>query len=136
MFTIIAVDISGRHRIHAGYFMVCAAVSIEVTPTSIEKVNEINTAAFLFSAAPELTDIVKIIESTAEKIKAKGPIIIERGDLFNTDEPLAKSLFTREMRYQESIGERKAIEVAHHVSLSSRNLLLKENGMDVRVFEE
>lgn len=136
MFTVIAIDISGRHRINAGYFMVCAAVSIEITPTAIEKVNEINTDAFLFSTAPRLIDIVKIMEKTAEKIRIKGPLIIERGDLFNTDEPLARSLFSQEMRYQESIGERKAIEIAHHASLSSRKLLLKESGMDIRLYEE
>ena len=29
------------------------------------------------------------------------------------------------------MGERKAIEFAHHVSLSTRNLLLKETGMNI-----
>lgn len=136
MFTVIAVDISGRHRIDAGYYMVCAAVSLEMTPTSIEKVNEINTDAFLLGKSPELSDIVKIIETTASKIRKKGPLIVERGDLFNLDENLSKALFTQEIRYQESIGERKAIEFAHHVSLSTRNILLKETGLDIRIYEE
>ncbi len=135
MFTVIAVDISGRHRIDAGYYMVCAAASLEITPTSIEKINEINTDAFLFSKPPELPDIVRIIETTAEKIKRKGALIVERGDLFNLDENLSKSLFTREIRYQESIGERKAIELAHYVSLSTRNLLLRETGLDIRIHD-
>ncbi|MDV0444840.1 hypothetical protein MmiAt1_03840 [Methanimicrococcus sp. At1] len=134
MFTVIAVDISGRHRIDAGYYMVCAAASLEITPASIEKINEINTDAFLLSKPPELHDIVKIIENTAAKIKKKGPLIVERGDLFNLDENLSKALFSQEIRYQESIGERKAIEIAHHVSLSTRNLLLKETGMDIRIY--
>lgn len=136
MFTVIAVDISGRHRIDAGYYMVCAAASLEITPTSIEKVNEINTDAFLFNKPPELPDIVKIIETTAAKIKRKGALIVERGDLFNLDEHLSKSLFSQEIRYQESIGERKAIELAHYVSLSTRNLLLKETGLDIRIYED
>ncbi|WNY28051.1 hypothetical protein MmiEs2_02310 [Methanimicrococcus stummii] len=136
MFTIIAVDISGRHRIDAGYYMVCAAASLEMTPTSIERVNEINTDAFLFNKPLELPDIVKIIETTAAKIKKKGPLIVERGDLFNLDENLSKTLFSQEIRYQESIGERKAIELAHYVSLSTRNLLLKETGMDIRYESE
>lgn len=135
MFTVIAVDISGRHRIDAGYYMVCAAASLEITPTSIEKINEINTAAFLHSSPPELIDIVKIIENTTAKIKKKGPLIVERGDLFNLDEHLSKTMFTQEIRYQESIGERKAIELAHYVSLSTRKLLLKETGLDIRIYE-
>lgn len=136
MFTIIAVDISGRHRIDAGYYMVCAAASLEMTPTSIEKINEINTEAFLYHKPAELSDIVKIIETTAAKIKKKGPLIVERGDLFNLDPDLAQAMFSGEIRYQESIGERKAIELAHHVSLSTRNILLKEIGLDIRIYEE
>ena len=135
MFTVIAADISGRHKIDAGYYMVCAAVSLEITPTSIEKINEINTEAFLIQKPPELSDVVGMIEKTAEKIKKKGPLIIERGDLFNLDETLSKSMFTREIRYQESIGDRKAIEFAHHVSLSTRNLLLRETGIDIKLPE-
>ena len=83
----------------------------------------------------ELSDVVGMIEKTAEKIRKKGPLIIERGDLFNLDETLSKSMFTREIRYQESIGDRKAIEFAHHVSLSTRNLLLRETGIDIRIPE-
>lgn len=135
MFTIIAVDISGRHRIDAGYYMVCAAASLEITPTAIEKINEIHTEAFLFQKPPEVADVVRIIETTAEKIKKKGPLIVERGDLYNMDENLSQAMFTYDMRYQESIAERKGIELAHYVSLSTRNLLLKETGLDIRVLE-
>ncbi|MDR2944095.1 MAG: DUF2209 domain-containing protein [Methanosarcinales archaeon] len=136
MFTIIAVDISGRHRIDAGYYMVCAAASLEITPASLEKVNEITSDAFLFGKPPELPDIVRIIETTTSKIKKKGPLITERGELFNLDENLSKALFSQEIRYQESIGERKAIELVHYVSLSTRNLLLRETGMNITAGEE
>jgi Uncharacterized protein conserved in archaea len=136
MSTIIAVDISGRHRIDAGYYMVCAAVSLEITPATLEKINEINTESFLFQKSAELVDIVKIIENTAAKIKSKGTIVVERGDLFNTDEQLIQSMFSQEIRYQESIGDRKAIELAHHVSLSTRNLLLKETGQNITILED
>jgi len=136
MSTIIAVDISGRHRIDAGYYMVCAAVSLEITPAALEKINEINTESFLFQKSAELVDIVRIIENTAAKIKSKGTIVVERGDLFNTDEQLIQAMFSQEIRYQESIGDRKAIELAHHVSLSTRNLLLKETGQNITILED
>jgi hypothetical protein len=136
MFTIIAADISGRHKINAGYYMVCAAVSIEITPGSIEKINEINTEAFLFKKPPEIPDIVQIIDTTITKIKIKGAIIIERGDLFNIDEQLCQSLFSQPIRYQESIGERKAIEIAHHVSNSARKMLLREMGMNISAMDD
>ncbi|WNY25963.1 DUF2209 family protein [Methanolapillus millepedarum] len=132
MFTSIAVDISGRHKINIGYYAVCSAVSVFMTPTGIEKVNEIQSDAFLMNKPLELSDIVFMIEKTIAKIKEKGPIIIERGDLFNTDISLCKSLFSADIRYQESIGDRKAIEIAHHVSHSTRNILMKELGIDIR----
>ncbi|MCL2141690.1 MAG: DUF2209 domain-containing protein [Methanimicrococcus sp.] len=136
MFTIIATDISGRHKINAGYYMVCAAVSIEITPGSIEKVNGISTEVFLFKKPPEIPDVVQIIETTTAKIKKKGTIIIERGDLFNIDEKLCQSLFSQNIRYQESIGERKAIEFAHHVSHCTRKTLLKEMGMNISTTDD
>ncbi|MDV0447757.1 hypothetical protein MsAg5_16710 [Methanosarcinaceae archaeon Ag5] len=130
--TAIAVDISGRHKINIGYYLVCSAVSVTMTPTGIDKVNEVQSDAFLTDKAPELSDVVFMIEKTIAKIKEKGPIVIESGDLFNTDIHLCKPLFSVDIRYQESMGDRKAIEIAHHVSHSTRNILMKELGIDIR----
>ncbi|WNY26536.1 DUF2209 family protein [Methanolapillus ohkumae] len=131
MFTAVAVDISGRHKINIGYYPVCSAVSVLMTPSGVEKVHEIQSGAFLLDYAPELSDIVFMIEKTVSKIKEKGPLIVERGDLFNTDIRLCQPLFSSELRFPESIGDKKAMDLAHHVSLSTRNILMKELGIDI-----
>jgi|SRR5664280_1009428 len=41
MWDIIPVDISGRHRIKGGYYMVCAAAALTVSADHIEKVKQI-----------------------------------------------------------------------------------------------
>lgn len=126
---IIAVDISGRHPINERYYMVCAAVSVTVSSDHIEKINQITIIPFWMDSAPEITDIVQIIEDTVRQIEFKGTIIAEQGDLYNRPEKIAASMFSRDFKYQESLGERRAIELAHHVSLSARNVLIKKDGI-------
>jgi hypothetical protein len=106
--------------------MVCAAVAVTVSADKIEKINQIKIKPFRCDSAPEVTDIVQIIEDTAKEIEFEGTIIAEQGDLFNKPERIAESMFSRDFKYQESLGERRAIELAHHVSLSARNALIKE----------
>ncbi len=129
MFPIIAVDISGRHRINKEYYMVCAAVAVDVSASHIESVSQIAIKPFLTTSAPDIADVVSIIETTVAEIKFPGIIVVEHGDLYNQPEWLSKRMFSREFKYQESLSERLAIEFAHHVSLSSRNLLMKELGI-------
>lgn len=130
MFPIIAVDISGRHRTEQGYYMVCAAVAVNVSASHIESVSQIAIKPFLTASAPSVVDVVSIIETTVAEISYPGTIVVEHGDMYNQPEWLSKNMFSRDFKYQESLSERLAIEFAHHVSLSSRNLLMKELGFD------
>lgn len=123
MFDIIAVDISGRHIENEEYFMVCAAVSFSVSPDHIDKTHQVNIRYFVSSAAPELTDVVKMVEKTVEGLDPKGMIVMEAGDMFNRPQWLVAGMFSRPFKYQESLSERRAIEIAHHVSVSARRLL-------------
>jgi hypothetical protein len=129
MYNIIAVDISGRHKINDRYYMVCAAVSVSVTAEHIEKVNQIKIKPFWLDSAPELTDIIQIIEDTVKEIEFGGTIIAEHGEMYNKPERMVASMFSREFKYQESLGDRSSIELAHHISLCTRNLLLSELGI-------
>lgn len=128
MFPIIAVDISGRHKTAQNdYYMVCAAVNVDIDPFGLFKVNEIRTESFCSKKSPDVLFIIQMIEKTILPIKKKGAvIIIERGDLFNMSEYECSLLFSEKVRFQSSVGERRAIEIAHHVSLSARRLVLKE----------
>jgi len=126
MWSIIAVDISGRHPVDERYYMVCAAVAVTVSADHIEKINQIAIKPFRMESAPEVTDIARIIEDTAKEIEFEGMIVTEQGEMYNRPQWIAASMFSRDFKYQESLGERRAIELAHHVSLSARNVLIKE----------
>jgi hypothetical protein len=123
---IIAVDISGRHRIRGGYYMVCAAAALTVSANHIEKVKGIKILPLWLKRAPSLLDIVQLIEDTAEQLSFEGTVVSEKGDMYNKPIWVMESMFSRAFKYQESIAERKAIELAHHISLSARNLLINE----------
>jgi hypothetical protein len=123
MFDIIAADISGRHIENEEYFMVCAAVSFSVSPDHIDKTHQVNIRYFTSNTAPELTDVVKMVEKTVEGLDPKGTIVMEAGDMFNRPQWLVASMFSRDFKYQESLSERRAIEIAHHISVSARRLL-------------
>ncbi len=123
MFDIIAVDISGRHVENGGYFMVCAAVLFSVSPDHIDKTHQANIRCFTSSTAPELIDVVKMVEQTVEGLNPQAMIVMEAGDMFNRSQWLVTSMFSRGFKYQESLSERRAVEVAHHISVSARRLL-------------
>jgi len=129
MFDIIAVDISGRHKVNDEYLMVCAAVAASVTADHVEKVNQIAIRSFRNSCSPDVPDVVRMVEDTVSELKFKGTIVTEAGDFYNKPQWLIDSMFVQALKYQESLSERRCIEIAHHVSLSSRKLLLKELGI-------
>lgn len=129
MFDIIAVDISGRHKVNDEYLMVCAAVAASVTADHVEKVNQIAIRSFRSSSAPDVPDVVRMVEDTVSELKFKGTIVTEAGDMYNKPQWLIDSMFEQDFKYQESLSERRCIEIAHHVSLSSRKLILKELGI-------
>lgn len=129
MFDIIAVDISGRHKTGDEYLMVCAAVAASITADHVEKVNQIAIRSFRSRSAPDIPYVVKMIEDTVSELRFSGTIVTEAGDMYNKPQWLIDSMFSDDFKYQESLSERRCIEIAHHVSLSSRKLLLKELGI-------
>ncbi|KXS45034.1 MAG: hypothetical protein AWU59_108 [Methanolobus sp. T82-4] len=126
MFEIIAADISGRHRVDDYYLMVCAAVAASVTPDHVEKVNQISIRSFREDSAPDVPMVVRMIEDTVSEIRFNGTIVTEPGDMYIRPQWLIDSMFTMDFKYEESLSERRCMEIAHHVSLSARNLLLRE----------
>ncbi|TGC11392.1 DUF2209 domain-containing protein [Methanolobus halotolerans] len=126
MFNIIAVDISGRHKANGYYLMVCAAVAASVTADHVEKVKQINIRYFRKNSAPDVQMVVSMMEDTVSEMNFDGTVITEPGDMYNRPQWLIDSMFTMDFKYEESLSERRCMEIAHHVSLSARKLLLKE----------
>ena len=64
-----------------------------------------------------------MVEQTVEGLNPQAMIVMEAGDMFNRPQWLVTSMFSRGFKYQESLSERRAVEVAHHISVSARRLL-------------
>ncbi len=126
MFDIIAVDISGRHRVDGYYLMVCAAVAASVTADHLEKINQVSIRSFRSESAPDVSAVVSIMEETVAEIRFGGTIITEPGDMYNKPQWLIDSMFSGNFKYEESLSERLCMQLAHHISISARRLLLKE----------
>jgi hypothetical protein len=117
----VVVDISGRHKMGDGrYHLVCAIMSATLSPFEVEKIDDMRICR-------EIADDVSI-NTVADLIKkacarSRGTIVAEPGEFYNYPEWRVEAILGRKFKYAESVGERKAIEVAHHVSLAAHRML-------------
>jgi len=118
---VVAVDISGRHSVDGAYIMVCASVSVRISPEKIEKTCGVRLVPKT-APSPDLDVVVDLINSATKGFP--GVVVAEKGDFYNMERWRAESILGREMKYPESLGERRAIELAHHISFAGRNMLL------------
>jgi hypothetical protein len=118
---VVAVDISGRHKLADGhYHLVCVAVSAVLSPFDVEKIEDMRIYH-------EASDDVSV-ETVADLIRRataryRGAVVTEPGEFYNYPEWRVEAILGRKFKYAESVGERKAIEVAHHVSLATHRML-------------
>jgi len=103
--------------------MVCAVVSARISPECIEKIYTVRLRPRVTKAL-NLNEVVDLI--TDSIICLPGTVIAEKGDLYNLDIWKVESILGRGFKHPESLGERTAIELAHHISLAGRKLILEE----------
>lgn len=117
----VVVDISGRHKLEDGrYHIVCAVVSATLSPFEVEKIDEMRIYRHESGdiTVTSISDLVRIACTPF-----KGTVISEPGEFYNYPEWRVEAILGRKFKYAESVGERKAIEVAHHVSLAAHRML-------------
>lgn len=96
------------------------AVSIVVSPFHIQKVNDVKIIRDTASDV-SFDVIADIILRAATRLD--GVIVTEPGEFYNQPEWRVEAALGRKFKYAESIGERRAIEVAHHISLAVHRML-------------
>jgi hypothetical protein len=116
----VAVDISGRHEAEGRYEMVCAAVSARISPSFLERIDSVRLTARQ-AGSLDINLISDIIIEAC--IGLPGIIIAESGDLYNLEVWRVKSILGRDFKYPETLAERTAVELAHHISLAGRRLI-------------
>jgi hypothetical protein len=118
---VIAVDISGRHKLDDGrYCLVCAAVSAMLNPFDVEKLEEIKLVT-MGSDDLSIETIAIIFKKACSRMK--GIIVSEPGDFYSYPVWRVEAILGRKFKYAESVGERRAIEIAHHASLAAHRML-------------
>ncbi len=107
--------------------MVCAAVSARISPNFLERIGSVR----LTHRQASSLDINLIADFIIEACTGlPGIIIAESGDLYNLEVWKVKSILGRDFKYPETIAERMAVEMAHHISLAGRRLI--RNGPEER----
>lgn len=101
--------------------MVCAVVSARISPNFIERIHSVR----LMPRVAEALDINVVADLIIKAcLCLPGTIIAESGDLYNLEIWRVKSILGRDIKYPETIAERTAIEMAHHISVAGRRLII------------
>lgn len=108
--------------------MVCAAVSAMISPEFIEKIYQVR----IKSCVADILDLNSVVNLINDAIQClQGTVIAEKGDLYNLEAWRVRSILSRDFKYPESLGERTAIELAHHISFAGRKLIVEPKESDV-----
>ena len=101
--------------------MVCAVVSARVSPIFIEKINAVR----IIPQVAEAVDLNTVADLTIKACMClPGTIVAESGDFYNQEIWRVKSILGRDFKYPETLAERTAIELAHHISVAGRRLII------------
>lgn len=100
--------------------MVCAVVFARVSPTFLEKIYSVR----LMPRLSEAVDLNTVADLTSAAVQGlPGILIAEPGDFYNLEIWRVKSVLGREFKHPETLAERTAIELAHHISVAGRRLI-------------
>jgi len=100
--------------------MVCAVVFARVSPTFLEKIYSVR----LMPRLAEAVDLNTVADLTSAAVQGlPGILIAEPGDFYNLEIWRVKSVLGREFKHPETLAERTAIELAHHISVAGRRLI-------------
>lgn len=105
------------------YLLVCAAIYATISPFNVQRIEDMKIVKET-SDDVSLDVIVGIIQKATARFDG---IIITEGEFYNYPDWRVEAILGRKFKYAESVGERKAIEIAHHVSLAAYRLLQEQH---------
>ena len=104
------------------YKMVCAVVSARVSPNFVEKIHTVR----LMPRVAEALDLNVVADLISDAcVCLPGTIVAESGDFYNQEIWRVRSILGRDFKYPETIAERTLIEMAHHISVAGRRLIIE-----------
>lgn len=103
--------------------MVCSAVHAAVDNDSVEEVHGIRYT--IKRRSPRYEFVCDLVKETVDKLSSDSLVVVsEEGEFYGRDEMVVEGSLRNQFKYIESIGERKAVDIAHHAAYGARCLLL------------
>ena len=122
-----AVDISGRHERDGRYLMVCAAVGVETKADAVDAVGAMEFDVLDTEREPRFEVVVDTVSRAVSRLDSDATVVAEKGEFYNKPDWIVEGALGTGFKYVETIGERKAVVVAHHAAYAVRNLLLRHD---------
>jgi hypothetical protein len=126
---LVAVDISGRHEDDGRYLMVCAAVAVETKADAVDAVESMEFDVLDTEREPRFEVVVDTVSRAVSRLGTdeETTVVAEKGEFYNKPDWIVEGALGTEFKYVETIGERKAVGVAHHAAYAVRSLLLRHD---------
>jgi len=102
------------------YLLVCVAIAARLSPLNIQRIDDMKIVR-RFAGDVSFNEIAGIVGAATARFG--GVLVSELGEFYGYPEWRVEAALGRKFKYAESIGERRAIEVAHHASLAVHRLL-------------
>jgi len=113
--------------------MVCAAVAVELKADAVDAVESMEFDVLDTEREPTFEVVVDNVSRAVSRVGADlGPdgatVVAEEGEFYNRPDWIVEGALGTEFKYVETIGERKAVDIAHHAAYAARNLTLRNEG--------
>ncbi len=109
--------------------MVCAAVAVELKTDAVDSVEGMEFDVLDTEREPSFEVVVENVSDAVSRVDTGGrkvTVVAEEGEFYNKPDWIVEGALGKEFKYVETIGERKAVDIAHHAAYAARNLTLRQ----------
>lgn len=108
--------------------MVCAAVAVELKTDAVDSVECMEFDVLDTEREPTFEVVVENVSRAVSRVDTDDEeyVVAEEGEFYNKPDWIVEGALGTEFKYIETIGERKAVNIAHHAAYAVRNLMLRQ----------
>lgn len=111
--------------------MVCAAVAVELKADAVDAVESMEFDVLDTEHEPTFEVVVDNVSRAVSCVDGgddEATVVAEEGEFYNKPDWIVEGALGTEFKYVETIGERKAVDIAHHAAYAVRSLMLRNEG--------
>jgi hypothetical protein len=109
--------------------MVCAAVAVELKTDAVDSVEDMEFDVLDTEREPTFEVVVENVSRAVSLVDTgdeDAVVVAEEGEFYGKPDWIVEGALGTEFKYIETIGERKAVDIAHHAAYAARNLTLRQ----------